>query len=74
MNKILQALGFDKAAKPSGKLSQKELLKMASNIQRSAEKIGFGEEIKQWVSAVTGYSSQYDESRLETFNILPCSI
>ena len=38
---------------------------MASKIQKSAKTEGFGDEINQWVSRVTGYSSQYDENRSE---------
>lgn len=36
---------------------------MASNVpENEDEMMGYGELIKQWVSLVTGYSSQYDES------------
>ena len=41
---------------------------MASNIQKSAKTEGFGDEVSQWVSRVTAYSSQYDENRSVIFS------
>ena len=64
MKRILQALGCKKV----GGYTQRELLRMASNIQKSAKTEGFGDEISQWVSRVTAYSSQYDENRSVSFS------
>lgn len=56
MKRILQAFGYKRG-------ETEAVTRMASSsAQKLADANGCGEEVKQWVSQVTSYSSQYDDS------------